>query len=165
MEQTQPLASYIDEIQRLWPTETQEPTDQALALAQRALVEFPDSAQLHLRYGELLSMKREPDAAAILEQYLTAVLIAPDLAETYEDIGFFFDVYGDRFQAAERAFRRAVSLDPERVDSWVGLLRSLAQQGRKDELRALLASQPDLQRREAVKALVADIKGGLWDPI
>jgi len=105
-------SEYIDKLSSLWPTES-ETSAEALALADEAVRAYPDSPKLWLMRGNLIELGPE-DIAYQLEEalacYERAVLIDPQFAEGYEEIGHYFDAVMSDPDRAWSAFNKASSL-------------------------------------------------------
>jgi tetratricopeptide (TPR) repeat protein len=77
------------------------------------------------------------DAAA---SYRQAVAVNPLFGEAYESIGYYYDVIEENFTVSETAFRKAVELKAGQ-NSYFGLARVLAEQGKREEVLQVLAPE------------------------
>lgn len=157
---------FIDRLHDLWPEEGPASAE-ALELVEEAVRNVPRSARLWVMRGDLLQLVDEPDEAQLeraLASYQRALSIDHTFADAHEAIGYYCDALLDNYEDAEHGFRAAIRFGAG-VESWFGLARVLAQDGRKGEALKMLhddhsahPGHPDLAQ------LRAEIEEGLWDP-
>jgi tetratricopeptide (TPR) repeat protein len=105
-------SDYIERLFAVWPTEGNT-SDEALALADAAVLSYPDSAKLWCMRGNLIELG-SADIAYSLEDalacYERAVSIDPYFAEGREEIGHFYDAVMSNPDRAQNAFREAARI-------------------------------------------------------
>jgi arylsulfatase A-like enzyme/Flp pilus assembly protein TadD len=110
-------------------------TEEALAVAEQALAEFPWQPELHVLRGEAL------ENAGRLEEsrdvYGKAIEVRPKDPENYWRRGAVARKLGDT-AGAERDFREAISRDPAFEEGRLALARLLSETGREGEAVELL---------------------------
>ncbi len=172
---------YIDEIFDAWPEDGITATA-ALTLAAEATSAYPGSAQLWRMRGDLLHLKLTdltltnlrslaqednillkdlPDKRLMRECYERSVSLDPSDAESLESLAYFYDIWDERPDLAEDAFRRAIQ-NGGSPSAYAGLARALAETGRKAEAIELLDACPFVDYDEALK-MRSEIDAGEWD--
>jgi tetratricopeptide (TPR) repeat protein len=161
-------AYYIRKLSRLWrKVEPPYTTPELLALSREAVRRHPESAELWIMRGDVISFA-PPDAGFPvdwpLKCYRKAISVDPCYARAYKAIGYHHDIWTENFRKAENAFRKSIALGADE-DAYVGLARVLAETGRKDEAIDLLEpghcefyDDPDVQKMRE------EILKGEWDP-
>lgn len=91
-----------------------------------------NAALLHNRAQTLFALRRFPEARAELEE---AVRIRGDLPQAWNLLASVLAAQGER-EAAERAYRRALALQPERPETHYNLAMLFHEAGRVDEAMA-----------------------------
>lgn len=155
---------HIDTIASKWP-KGKEASSEILALAEEAVSAFPQSAKLWCMRGDLIQMsalEANYELADATASYQQAVTVDPLFGEAYESIGYYYDVVEINFAVSELAFRKAVELG-EGQDSYFGLARVLAEQGKRDEALAALAPENCPFHSEfEIEILRDEIAEGQW---
>ena len=152
---------YIEQIQNI--TSTVGVTADALHSVEEALLALPSSCRLWCLRGDLIQMQEDESQyqlADAMTSYKRAAEIDPACAEAQESMGYFYDVFEDDFEKAERALRLAIQ-NGAGANSYIGLARVLSQVGRKEEALDLLSS---CQHRdeEKVNEIRSEIEDGIW---
>jgi tetratricopeptide (TPR) repeat protein len=171
---------YIDAICTLLPSDQDEFSCdvELLRLSEEAVTAFPTSSELWTLRGTAIEACNHPLNEArlasdpcptpletALECWNRALSIDPCCVDALEAIGFFYDVYADDFEAAERSFRAAIALGGS-ADCYAGLARVLQETGRTDEAKALLSPESCPFHAEAVVAKMREeIAAELWAPL
>lgn len=160
---------YCDLVESQWPEKAgQEASRELIALVFEAVREHPYSSRLHIMKGDLIQLAAddvEIDLEEALACYQRAVELDPGSEEGWTEIGYFLDVVRDDPPAAEEAFRQAVALGGS-VDSYAGLARVLAEQGReKEALAVLMPCECPWSEDARIREMKAEIEQGDWDPV
>jgi tetratricopeptide (TPR) repeat protein len=152
----------ISEMDRLWAASC---WTEALRLAERAVAEHPEWAELHCAFGDLMQLA-DDDRYTLgdsLSAYMKAIELDPTCAEAFESVGYYRDVYENAFNLAEEAFRRAIELGAG-ADSYAGLARVLSEQGiERSEVLSMLDECPHVST-PAVQKMREEIDSRLWEP-
>jgi predicted Zn-dependent protease len=139
----------------------------AWTLVGDAVAEHPRSAALWCVRGDLVLMGPEDGGPPIEEarrSFLRAVECDPDDGDAWQELAHCEDVVANDLQAAERAFRNAVRLGAG-AEAVIGLARTLAQQGRRDDaIAALDAPELDVRLPPRLQDSIDQIRNGAWDP-
>lgn len=105
---------------------------QAIALAPNDARPYMRLGDVHVASGQInqgidfyeQAIKKDPDnkdaQTALINGWLAAIRIAPNLANNYVGLGTAYQLRGD-FMQAERSYRRALELDPNNLLSQRGL--------------------------------------------
>lgn len=103
---------YIDKLWELYPNDAETPL-KVINLADEAIKEFRDSAELWLLRGSLIELGDE-DCPYGLEEAATcfekAVEIDPNYIEAWEEIGHYYDVIEPNEILSRKAFKKAEEL-------------------------------------------------------
>lgn len=158
-------SEYIELLGDLWPTNENGTSPEAMRVAASAVAEHPESAKLWCMLGDLIQVAPLGVSSSShhpRECYEKAIAIDSAMPEAWESLGYFLDVINDDYAGAERAFRRALELEPSPT-TYAGLARVLAEQGREEEALSLLepctfSSDPEVQEMRN------EIQEGLWRP-
>jgi hypothetical protein len=155
---------YIEQIRKLWDGSSPD-FSAALRVARQGVAAHAKSVRLLCALGDLIQLA--DDATDPLEDalacYERAAAEDPTWSEAHESIGFYHDVHTQDFNAAEVAFRTALSLGSSE-DAIVGLARVMAEKGySRDEIYALLDSASD-QASPQVCEMRSEIESGGWEP-
>ena len=156
-------SDYIDRLEAMFPEEG-EASAEAVCLAEEAVAAFPKCAKLWCLRGDLIQLSAVPgyELEDARRSYEHALSVDARCAEAYESIGFFEDAGMDDPQAAEPAFRQAISLGAG-VDSYCGLARVLAELNHTGEALKLLAPENCPYQDDAkVGEIREEIESGLW---
>lgn len=157
---------FIKMIKSMWPADDGG-RERAIALTNKALKEYPESAKLLCLAGDLARMKDDVSEIDVKQSqcfYETAMACDPGYFVPYESLGYLHDVYNDNFELAEKHFRQSIFLGSDRC-SYIGLARVLAQNGQKDEAIQVLVSESCPRRNtEPVLRILCEIRAGQWDP-
>ncbi len=105
--------AYIEKLKASYPTEGEETSNQALALADEAVRAFPKSAKLWCIRGVLIQLGAgEPtyEVADALASYEQAIVVDPKFVEAYEEVGHFYDLVMNDEERAKPFFRQAALL-------------------------------------------------------
>jgi tetratricopeptide (TPR) repeat protein len=86
---------------------------------------------------QLFDVEAQYEFADILHSYQQAVAVDTSFGEAYESIGYYYDVLEEDLSMAEMAFRKAIELEMG-LDSYFGLARVLAEQGKCEEALSIL---------------------------
>ena len=157
----------FEQIADAWPTGDEQPSAQLAALVQQALADFPTSSEVWVMYGDFLNISdadSEPDATLenVIAAYNKALELDPGCAEAHQELGFLHDLYRDDFEQSQELFRAAIALGAG-ADSYYGLARVMAQQGRQQEACDLLApGNCPFASDPAIQELMGEIKAGMW---
>lgn len=159
---------YLEALRNLWPKESVPGASVAtLALADEAVLRFPDSPSLWQRRGDLIQLGDGKSAHSLedaLHSYETAVKLDPGFAEAYESIGYYFDVIHEDLPLAGAAFLKATQLGGGGY-SWAGLARVLAEQSRPlGEILEMLDNCP-FAGTPAVHQIRKELEDGRWHPV
>ena len=107
---TEPAAPVAEQIERARALHQQREHEAAAALYRDIVAAFPDSAEAHYRYGNLL--KDQGAFQEALEQYDRAVALKPDYAHAWCNravvLGFM-----QRLPDARASYDRAIAIDPK----------------------------------------------------
>jgi tetratricopeptide (TPR) repeat protein len=155
---------YLARIRHLWAGPDPD-VAQALAVARQAVSTHPRSARLLCALGDLLQLAGDGSDPldVVLECYERAAAADPTSSEAFTSMGYYHDVVTQDLDAAEVAFRKALTLGGNE-DSIVGLARVFAQQcRRRDDIVALLETAPD-QASPRVCQMRREIESGEWEP-
>ncbi len=160
-------ADHIRKLDEQWPA-AGPASDALLESCRDAIRACPRSAVLMRMYGDLLQLGVD-DAPERLEEalvaYRRAVELDPGDVDAWCEIGCFLDVHQDDPAGAEAAFRRALALGGS-LDTYAGLARLLAEQGRAPEaLQLLSADACPWAENPRVLARRKEIERGDWSPI
>jgi tetratricopeptide (TPR) repeat protein len=149
---------YLDLIGRYYQREP----DKALRIVDHAVRRFPKTAKLWDLRGDLIQLSNGNKYTVhdSLASYRQALKCDPRYAPAYESIGYYHDVFTQRFSWAEAAFRKAIRYGAG-VNSHVGLARVLAQMNRKLEALAILNKKPFSQSHKA-KEMKREILDDEW---
>jgi len=109
--------------------------EEALALTEKALAEFPWQTELHVLKGEALEKAERFDEARIA--YAKAIELRPELGENYWRRGTVARKLGDA-EGAERDFRESFARDANFEAGRLALARLLSETGRPAEAVELL---------------------------
>lgn len=157
-------AEFIDRIWQLWP-KAEGTSKEAMDLVIKAVAEFPQSAKLWCMFGDLIQvapLELPLPAQHPRECYEKAIAIDPGIAEAWASLGFYLDAFDDNHEAAERALRRAIELEPD-ADAYSVLARVLAEQGRiEDALFLLDSDQCSFASDPRVQETKGEIERGIW---
>lgn len=157
---------YIEALRERRPKGMPGTSMETLDLADEAVLRFPESPRLWQQRGDLIELGDGKSAHSLedaLQCYETAVKLDPDFAEAYESIGYYFDVIDVDLPRAEAAFFKATQLGT-RADSWAGLARVLAEQGRPlGEVLGLLGNCPSADA-PMVQQIRQELEEGRWHP-
>ncbi|HUE95159.1 MAG TPA: tetratricopeptide repeat protein [Longimicrobiaceae bacterium] len=99
----------------------------------------PDDATPHLYLARIHRRMDRPELAA--EALREAQRLAPEDAAVHRELGFLLLDTGRADVAVDR-FRRALELEGESSEAWVGLIRALRESGRTREADEALAQAP-----------------------
>jgi tetratricopeptide (TPR) repeat protein len=105
-------AEYISEFKRRWPRD-EETTLETLALADEAVRAFPTSARLWVVRGNLIQLGSESSPHSLedaLASYQRAIEVAPEFAEAWEEVGYYYDAVLDDEATARKYFQEAARL-------------------------------------------------------
>ncbi|RYG57182.1 hypothetical protein EON80_28565 [bacterium] len=157
---------YIDAIWTDWPA-GREASLELLAMAEEAVAAYPQSSKLWCMRGDLIQLGETESRYQLsdsLESCRRAIAVDPTFAEAYESVGYYFDVIEEDFPLSEDAFRQAVKLGAGK-DSFIGLARVVAEQGRYEEALQLLTTENcpfsgDLE----VEKIRRQIEARMWAP-
>lgn len=140
---------------------------ETVALIDRAVEAYPNSATLWCLRGDIIQMGSEDipyEISEALRSYQEAIRVDPGCAEAYESLGYYLDVHTQEYEKAEEAFRKALDLE-QRIDTYVGLARVLAELGRdKNDILAFLDASPFGSGSIAIAEIRAEIVEGTWFP-
>lgn len=157
---------YLDAVEALLASE-EGVTDAAVDLAEEATRAHPASAELWCLRGRVLQLydgPREFTARDYVDSYEQALACDPANVVALEELGYQYDVYFNDFSSAESHFRRAIALGAGE-DSYVGLARVLAQDGRADEaLTHLSPAECIWSESEKIGEMRQEIASGSWNP-
>ena len=144
-----------------------------VALVERALHDYPNSAKLWCVLGSAILMAGITDLLAgitdkiapdppdkILRCYEKAASLDATCAEAHEEIGCYYDAIEDDPQRAVVAFKRAISLYAGKT-AYIGLARCLAETGNASAALAVLEESTD-QDDPDVRKIREEILGGEW---
>lgn len=121
--------------------------DQAIALLKRALVDHPESAELHSRLGSMLTAyDRTSEAVFHLERGLE---LDPSGFDAYDKLGTYLQRLG-RFEEARQAFLRAIDKHPDAPSGYFGFL---------------LSKRVEIEDLPLLSRLAAALEGGSWPPL
>lgn len=160
-------SEFFEQIADAWPAGDEQPSQHLAQLVSQAVAQYPASSEMWVLYGDFLNISDadlNPDVTVenVMAAYAKALELDPACAEAHQEMGFLHDVYRDDFEAAEAAFRAAITFGAG-VDSHCGLARAVAQQGRTAEALELLspANCPfsDLPEVQEVRQ---EIEAGMW---
>jgi len=112
----------------------------------------PSDATPHLYLARIHRRLQRPDLAA--DALREAQRLAPDDSGVHRELGFLLLDTG-RPEVAIARFERAIELEPESSEGWVGLLRALREAGNHEQVAATLARAP-----AEVRALLSAPEGG-----
>ncbi|MES2317593.1 MAG: protein kinase [Pseudomonadota bacterium] len=127
---------------RAWVAALQGHNEDALAAADRALALDPaDMYALNAKIDVLLRMQRFDDARALI----VAAQARMPAERAFTDLEGTMHYRRSNYAAAEKAFRRSVTLDPEGVQSYASLSAALLHLDRGDEALAVLQQGLRLQ--------------------
>ena len=165
---------YITGLEQILLASSNLAMEESVALATEAVEQFPDSRDIwHLR-GDLFSLHATfPQESGVVQElcdgalasYERAIELDPNFSEAYESLGYLFDAHSNLTQKAEFYFREALRLG-NGPNSYIGLSRVLAEQGRKaDALDVLSGSKCPYANDESVNNRRLEIESGEWDPI
>ena len=105
--------TYIDTISSKWPQDS-EASAELLALVEKAVSTFPQSAKLWCMRGDLIQLsglEANYKLTDAVESYQQAVAADPSFGEAYESTGYYYGVVEENFAVSEAAFRKAVELN------------------------------------------------------
>ena len=87
-------------------------TSEVVKRVDEALEKFPSSPALWCLRGDVIQLSDDIDYVleAALNSYKKAIELDPNNAETYEEIGHFYNAVNDAPATAESYFRKAVAL-------------------------------------------------------
>jgi tetratricopeptide (TPR) repeat protein len=140
-----------------------------VALVERALRDYPNSAKLWCVLGDAIQMAGLTEEIApyppdeVLRCYEKAASLDAECAEAQEEIGYYYDVLVDDPQRAVVAFRAAIRLGAGKT-AFIGLARSLAEIGDASAALAVLEECTD-QHDPDVRKIREEILSGEWTPI
>ena len=147
--------------------EHDSPSAKDMVLIEESLREHPDSFSLWCLRGDLIQLFEDDstekyDWSDVIASYQRASEKESTNPRPYESLGYFFDVVYEDFETSELHFRRAIELGAG-SDSWIGLARVLAENGKQDDAIALLVSSkcPDTDT-EPIKRILNEIRSGEW---
>jgi tetratricopeptide (TPR) repeat protein len=132
--------------------------EEALALADQAVREFPSHPELHVLKGEALEQKVRLSEAA--GSYTKAIELRPELPENYWRRGTIALALGDQ-QSAERDFREALEREPRFEEARLALGRLLSETGRAAEAKELLGKAESAGAKAALAE--AEIASGRYE--
>ena len=101
-------------------------TDEAAATVEQAISNHRDTPAARLVLGNIAFEQGRPREA--LEHLLLAEKADPRLPDLHVSLGFVW-IRQREWQNAERAFRRAIEIDPHSAPAWQGLAFALLRQG------------------------------------
>ena len=159
-------SDFIEKIKAAWPRTVQASATEALRLVEEGLCAFPRSARLLCIKGDLIQLSdgEQYELSDALRCYQQAADLAPESAEAFESMGFFFDAIESDPVRAESAFRTAVKLGGG-PHTYAGLARVLSGRGHSDEeVLALLDGCPHAQAAP-VQEMKSEIIKGMWKPV
>ncbi|MBN2050328.1 MAG: tetratricopeptide repeat protein [Spirochaetales bacterium] len=104
--------------------------DLAESLAEKLLVQYPKSPDLHLFLGNIKTRQDQFDAA--VSHYRDAIQLKPDNAEAFNNLSVAFKMKGE-LKAAVAAAEKAYALNPRRADIAYNLGNIYKQAGRVKE--------------------------------
>ena len=157
-------SEFMEKAMSMWPS-GDESAIEALAIAREGLRMYPCSAKLLCIVGDLLQLRDATDDAIVESRRCYQNAIASDLScsEAYESLGYLSDVYDNNFLLAISYFEKAIGLGAGEW-SYVGLARSLAQDGRREEaLHALCPDRCPFHDKAPVSEMREEILAGAWD--
>ena len=103
---------YITQLRAVWPKDA-DASSEVIALADRAVSAFPQSARLWVMRGDLIQIGSEScphPLAEALRSYQQAVELEPGFAEAWDEIGHYHDTVLSDEMAAQKYFREAERL-------------------------------------------------------
>jgi tetratricopeptide (TPR) repeat protein len=157
-------ANYIETLEALYPQQ-EAASVEVLALAEKAVTEFPNSAKLWCIRGDLIQLgtsEAKYELNNALESYERAIAVDPSFAEAYESIGFFYDAVMDDPESAEPAFRKAIEFGAGQ-NSYYGLARVLAELNQMEEALKILAPESCPHQDDPdIKQIKDEIESGMW---
>ncbi len=133
------VAAFLDRIRQLWPSPATEPVSpELLELVERAITEFPQSARLWCRLGDILQLGADSALGvdSAFDCYKKAIEIDPLCGEAYEELGFLCDLNDD--PTCLVAFEMAIRCDGC-LESYLALARKYAEQGNVNRANACLS--------------------------
>jgi len=133
-------------------------TEEALALTEQALTEFPWHRELQVLRGEALEKAGRLDEA--LGAYAKAIELRPEDPENHWRHGTVALKAGD-IAAAERDFRESLSRDASFEEGRLALARLLSETGRPDEAIELLGDAKSANAKAALAE--AHLASGRYD--
>jgi hypothetical protein len=158
---------YLEALRRSWPRESVPGVSvAALALADEAVLRFPESPRLWQRRGDLIQLGDGESAHSLedaLRSYEMAVKLDPGFAEAHESIGYYFDAIDEDLPRAEAGFLKATQLGGGEY-SWAGLARVIAEQGGLPEQILALIDDCPFADASAVQDVRQRLEQGFWDP-
>ncbi len=102
---------YFELIKSHWPSRNElEPTPETIALCDKSVTEFPNSARLWVMRGDLIQLMNFEDdlhpLSEIEHSYRMAITADPTDAEAYTELGIFLDLMS-KPRKAKQYFRKA----------------------------------------------------------
>jgi len=138
-----------------------------LELSDEAVLNHPTSSQLWLLRGHLVQLGEGDPRWTVddaVSSYESALALAPDDPEVHEALGYWYDVVDIQLERAACYFASALAKGGGR-DSYLGMARVLAEQGKKSEaLRVLEPGECPFQEEPEVRELFDAIQEGHWEP-
>lgn len=159
---------YVEAIEAVAPPLGERASDDVVALARRAVQQFPVSEDLLYMLAGVLRLWGEVGCTDHLEEvfdlYRRVAALDPSSPIPHEEIGSMLDTFRSDFTLAEVCFRRALGLGATE-NGYAGLARVLAQQDKRAEALALLHpdSCPHGSNAEVIE-MRGEIERGVWSP-
>jgi tetratricopeptide (TPR) repeat protein len=163
------INEYYDEITRLWPQPGQLPSKSLLDICFHSVDEYPDiqpdSSDLWYSLGIIMSRcddSYEYSAKDYLRCFENAIKYDPTNAEAYQELGYVLDVYFDKYEEAEEAFKKAIEFGAGH-ESYYGLARVLAQMCKEDDaLYCISEENCPYSEHPEINKLRTEIKDRDW---
>jgi tetratricopeptide (TPR) repeat protein len=133
-------------------------SEEALALTEKAVTDFPWAHELRVLRGEALEKTGRLDEAG--RAYSEAIKLRAEIAENYWRRGTVARLLGD-VEAAERDFRASLSRDPAFQEGRLALARLLSETGRPGEAVELLGEAENASAKAALAE--AHLASGRYD--
>lgn len=159
---------YIELLESQWPS-SKRASASIIQLAREATRAHSNSYRLRCMLADLLQLDGDIGSHAhdqeIINLYQSAMLLDESDFTAAESLGFFSDALLEDFDLAERCFRQAILLGAG-GDSYAGLARVLAQQGRRAEALLLLHQDTcPVWSESSVAKMRMEIARGDWTPL
>jgi len=142
------------------------PTDKTIEHLDELIRNNQKNAKLWVVRGDLIQLSEDEDSKYSLKDslssYIKASKVDPSYWESYESIGYYYDVIDSNYPLAELNFRKSISLHPT-VESYEGLARVLAEQDKAIEAIELLSPHNcEFHNHEEINELRREIESGQW---